>query len=124
VPSAQEAVVPLETRTPSAYVLAYDNTNGLATGLALANISTQAASVPVVVRDETGATLTQSQIQLAGNGHTSFMLTDTTQGFPATAGMRGMIEFDIPAGSRISALGIRAVASTHVITTIPVLAKQ
>jgi hypothetical protein len=124
VPSAQEAVVPLETRTPAAYVLAYDNTNGLATGVALANMSAQAASVPVVVRDETGATLTQSQIQLAGNGHASFMLTDATQGFPATADMRGTIEFDVPAGGRISALGIRAVASTHVITTIPVLAKQ
>jgi hypothetical protein len=124
VPSAQEAVVPLETRTPAAYVLAYDNTNGLATGVALANMSAQAASVPVVVRDETGATLTQSQIQLAGNGHASFMLTDATLGFPATAGIRGTIEFDVPAGGRINALGIRVVSATNVITTIPVLAKQ
>jgi hypothetical protein len=124
LPSAQEAVVPLETRAPAAYVLAYDNTNDLATGVALANMSAQSATVPVVVRDETGATLTQSQIQLAGNGHTSFMLTDAAQGFPATAGMRGTIEFEVPAGGRISALGIRAVASTHVITTIPVLARQ
>jgi hypothetical protein len=122
VPSAQEAVVPLETRTPKSFVLAYDNTNGLASGLALANMSAQTASVPVVVRDDTGTTLAQDQIQLVGNGHASFMLNDNTLGFPVSAGKRGTIEFQTPSGGRISALGIRAVGS--VITTIPVLAKQ
>ena len=122
LPTAQEAVVPLEIRTPQAFVLAYDNTNGLATGLALANVSAQASTVPVVVRDDTGATLAQSQIPLAGNGHTQFMLTDSVLGFPATANKRGTIEFDTPSGGRISALGIRATAQ-NVILTIPVLAK-
>ncbi|MDR3738109.1 MAG: hypothetical protein P4L40_03725 [Terracidiphilus sp.] len=124
VPSAQEAVVPLETRTPKSFVLAYDNTNGLATGVALANLSAQAALVQVVVRDDTGATLAQNQIQLVGNGHTQFMLDDSAQGFPITAGRRGTVEFQTPSGGRISALGIRAVTATNVITTIPVLAKQ
>ena len=121
--TGQEAVVPLETRTPNAFVLAYDNTNGLATGLALANFSPQLASVLVLVRDDTGATITQREIQLAGKGHTQFMLTDAVQGFPATASKRGTIEFQTPSGGRISALGIRAVTATNVITTIPVLAK-
>jgi hypothetical protein len=53
-PSGQEAVVPLETRNASAYVLAFDYTNGAATGLALANVSNQAANVPVIIRDDTG----------------------------------------------------------------------
>jgi hypothetical protein len=51
------------------------------------------------------------------------MLTDLDMGFPVTAGKRGTVEFQTPGGGRISALGIRAVAATHVITTIPVLAK-
>ena len=110
--------------TAKSFVLAYDNTNGLATGLALANLSAQTTSVPVVVRDDTGATLVQRQIILAGKGHTQFMLTDPAQGFPETASKRGTIEFDTPSGRSISALGIRAVNATNVITTIPVLAKQ
>ena len=122
IPNGQEAVVPLETRSPNAFVLAYDNTNGLATGLALANLSAQAALVPVVVRDEAGATIATGQINLAGNGHTSFMLTDETLGFPASAGKRGTIEFQKPSGGQISALGIRA-AAAGAFTTIPVLAK-
>ena len=121
--TGQEAVVPLETRASKSFVLAYDNTNGLATGLALANLSAQAAAVPVLVRDDMGATVAHGQIQLAGNGHTQFMLADTVQGFPATAGKRGTIEFGTPSGGRISALGIRAVTATNVITTIPVLAR-
>jgi hypothetical protein len=67
-PTGQEAVVPLETRDASAYVLAFDNTNGLATGLALANISTQPANVPVVLRDDTGASLGTAAISLAARG--------------------------------------------------------
>ena len=120
--SGQEAVVPLETRTSGTFVLAYDNTNGLATGVALANVASTAASVPVTVLDDTGATLTIGTIPLAAKGHASFMLTDSTHGFPVTAGKRSTVEFQTPVGVRISALGIRAAGS--VITTIPVLAKQ
>jgi len=50
------------------------------------------------------------------------MLTDTTLGFPVTAGHRGTVEFHTPSGGRISALGIRAVGAS-VITTNLVLAK-
>ena len=35
----QEASVPLETRTPNSFVLVFDDTNGLTTGVALANLS-------------------------------------------------------------------------------------
>ena len=52
----QEAVVPLESRNANAYVLAFDNTNGIPTGIAVSNASAQAASIPVTVRDDTGAT--------------------------------------------------------------------
>jgi len=111
--------VPLETRNASAYVLAFDNTNGRATGLALANVTNQAAGVPVVLRDDTGATLSTATINVAANGHTSFVLTDN---YAFAAGRRETVEFDTPAGVQISILGIRATPAGAV-TTIPVLAK-
>jgi hypothetical protein len=115
-PTGQEAVVPLETRNASGYVLAFDNTNGLATGLALANVSNQAQTVPVVLRDDTGASLGTATINVAARGHASFMLTDN---YAAVAGKRGTVEFDTPAGTQISALGLRA-SPTGAVTTIPV----
>ena len=118
-PTAQEAVVPLETRSAAAYVLAFDNTNGLSTGLALANVSSQAVKVPLVVRDDSGAKLGTATINLAAHGHTSFTLTDK-YGF--ARGKRGTVEFDTPPNGQISALGIRAEA-TGSFTSIPVLVK-
>jgi hypothetical protein len=121
-PSGQEAVVPLEAVNAPSYVLAYDNTGTLATGLAIANVAAQAADVNVVIRDDTGAQIGMGTISLAANGHTSFMLTDT-QGFPVTAGKRGTITFITPTGGQIAPLGIRAatISGGFTITTIPVM---
>jgi trimeric autotransporter adhesin len=118
-PTGQEAVVPLETRNAIAYVLAFDNTNGLATGVALANVSNQAANVPVVLRDDTGASLGTATLNLASRGHTSFVLKDS---YASAAGKRGTVEFHTPAGVQISVLGLRA-TPTGAVTTIPVLAQ-
>ena len=118
-PTGQEAVVPMQTSNATAYILAFDNTNGLSTGLALANISNQAANVPVIVRDDTGKHLGTATINLAAHGHTSFMLTSN---YAFAAGKRGTVEFDTPPNGQISALGLRA-SHTGSLTTIPVLAK-
>jgi len=118
-PTGQEAVVPLSAGNANKYVLAFDNTSGLATGVALANVSNQAVSVPVVLRDDTGATLGNTAVKLAANGHTSFVLTDN---YASVAGKRGTVDFDTPTGAQISVLGIRATPAGAV-TTIPVLAK-
>jgi Ice-binding-like len=115
----QECVVPFETRNASAYVLAFDNTNGAETGLALANVSNQAGNVPVILRDDTGVILSTATINLAGLGHTSFMLADN---YAVVAGRRGSVEFRTPAGTQISAIGIRA-TKAGALTTIPVLVK-
>ena len=120
IPTAQEAVVPLETRNASSYLLAYDNTGNIALGIAVANISSQAANVNVVLRDDTGAQIgTPQPIALTSNQHKSFVLS--TQ-FPATANKRGTIEFDTPAGGQISVLGIRFTPPNNALTTIPALA--
>ena len=121
IPGAQEAVVPLETRNASSYLLAYDNTNGVVLGVAVGNVSTQAANVAVVIRDDTGALIGTGSVALPANGHKSFVLS--TQ-FPITSNGRGTIEFDTPAGGQISVLGIRTtpLGSSNTLTTIPPLA--
>jgi hypothetical protein len=112
-----EAAVPLETRNAASYLLAFDNSGGLATGLAVANLSAQPANVQVTVRDDTGTQIGSALISLPGLGHTSFMLD---QNYPITAAKRGTVEFDTPTGGQISVLGLR-INSTST-TAIPVLA--
>ncbi|MDP8989662.1 MAG: putative Ig domain-containing protein, partial [Acidobacteriota bacterium] len=121
IPSAQEAVVPMETRNANSYLLAYDNTGDVVLGVAVHNVSAQAGSVGIVIRDDAGTQIGSGVIPIMGNGHTSFVLS--TQ-YPATSNKRGTIEFDTPAGGQISVLGIRTtpLGTTTTLTTIPALA--
>ncbi len=123
VATAQEAVVPMETRYANSYVVAFDNTAGVVLGVAVTNVAAQTASIPLVIRDDSGTVISPAGavISLAGNGHTSFVLS--TQ-YPATANKRGTIEFDTPAGGQISVLGIRTtpLAASNTFTTVPALA--
>jgi hypothetical protein len=114
------AVVPLETRNASKYILAFDNTAPLVTGVAVANLAAQAANVPVIIRDDHGNQIGNPIISLSALGHTSFMLNDPQLGFPVTNAKRGTIEFDAPNGGQISVLGLRA--NGPALTTLPVLA--
>ena len=116
----QEAVVPLESRNANAFILAFDNTNGMFTGVAMNAVSTQQAQVPVIVRDDTGAQIATDTLSLAPNGHTQFTLV--TDKYAATANIRGTIEFDKPANAKIGVLGIR-IPPTQTYTTLPALAK-
>ena len=120
----QEAVVPLETRSAPSYLLAFDNTGGLTLGVAVANVSAQTASIPVIIRSDNGTVISApgTALSLAGNGHTSFVLADPVLGFAVTAGIRGTIEFDTPAGGRISVLGLRFTPPNNALTTIPAVA--
>jgi hypothetical protein len=116
----QEASVPLESRTPNSFVLVFDDTNGLTTGVALATNFGLPVSITATFRDDTGAQIGVPQtIGLAAHGHKSFLLPDF---FQAAAGRRGMVEFAAPQGQGISVIGLRA-KSDGTLTTIPVLAK-
>ncbi|HSR09484.1 MAG TPA: hypothetical protein VLM42_20285, partial [Bryobacteraceae bacterium] len=119
-PNGQEAVVPLESRDANAYIVAFDNTAGTATGIAINSVSTQAVNIPVTIRDDTGAQIGTDTISLAANGHLAFTLG--TDKYPATANIRGTVQFDTPAGAQIGALGIR-IPVAHTFTTLPALAK-
>ena len=111
-PNGQEAVVPLENRNSSAYMIAFDNTTPTgntaptATGIAVANASPVNISLPYIVRDDVGLPIDggTGTLPLAANGHYSDGLAKLS---PVTAGRRGVIEFDAPAGASISVLGIR-----------------
>jgi len=118
-PSGQEAVVPLESRNASSYILAFDNTGGTATGVAVSSRSLQAASVPVVIRDDSGAQIGSGAIALAANGHTAFVLASQ---FPLTDGKRGTLEFAAPAGGQIGVVGIRT-PPAGTFTTLPALTR-
>ena len=116
----QEAVVSLESRNASAYILAFDNTGGIHTGVAINNASAQAVTVPVIIRDDTGVQIATDTLSLAANGHSAFTLV--TDKYPVTANIRGTIEFDKPPNGQIGALGIR-IPPTQTYTTLPALAK-
>jgi hypothetical protein len=118
-PSGQEAVVPLEDRDGMGYILAYDNTDGTTTGVAINAVSAQAIRIPVVIRDDQGVQIAAGELPLAANGHSAFNLA--TQ-FQQTADRRGIVEFSVPEGSRIGVVGIRTPAA-HTFTTLPAFAQ-
>ena len=122
--TTQEAVVPMETRNASSYVLPFDNTLvgnvNLVLGVALANITGQAVSVLAVIRDDNGVQIGSAPLpQLAAGDHYQFGLADR---FPVTANKRGTIEFDTPSAGQISVLGLRFTPPNNALTTIPALA--
>lgn len=117
-PNGQEAVVPLENRNANAYLIAFDNTAGTVTGIGINSVSTQAVQVPLTIRDDTGTQIATDTLSLAANGHLSFTLDN----YPATANIRGTIEFTNPPGAQIGVIGIRAPV-THTFTTLPALAE-
>jgi hypothetical protein len=117
----QEAAVPFESRNAGGYVLAFDNTNGTATGVAMNSVSSQPVNVQVVVRDDSGVQIVPTDlISLAANGHYAFTLSSDR--YPATAGIRGTIEFQAPSGGQIGVLALR-IPLAHTFTTLPALAK-
>jgi len=113
-------VVPLENRNANAYLLAFDNTGGTFTGVAVNSVSAQAVNVPVIVRDDTGAQIATDTLNLAANGHSAFTLV--TDKYSSTANVRGTIEFDKPSNGQIGVLGIR-IPPTSTYTTLPALVK-
>ena len=121
-PSGQEAVVALENRSANAYILAFDNTAGIATGIAINSVAAQAVNIPVTVRNDAGTQIASDLISLAANGHLAFTLASDK--YPGSANIRGTIEFGKPANALIGALGIRIPPATaHTFTTLPALAK-
>ncbi len=116
--NAYEAVVPLETRSASGYVLAFDNTGNLATGVAIANLASQQGTTTVVIRNDEGAPLQITNLGLNASAHNAFVLSEQ---YPVTAQKRGTIEFQPGEDRPITVLGLRFDQAAF--TTIPVMVK-
>jgi hypothetical protein len=115
--NGQEALVPMETRNATSYILPFDDTNGIATGVAIANIANQSATtVTATIRNNSGAIIWSEPFTMNAASETSFVLADR---FAVTAGISGTIEFRTDQPGQISALGIRFPPSLH-FSTIPV----
>ena len=112
----QEAVVPLESHNTDAYVLWFNNSGDFVTGLAVANSSTSAASIPAIVRDEAGNQTGTQLLELPAMGHISGALSAIIGN---TGGKVGSVEFHTPPGGQISVLGLRFNGISF--TTVPVL---
>jgi hypothetical protein len=115
LPTVQEAAVELQVQNASTYILPFDNTTGISTGIALSATSTTSTSVQILVLDDKGTTLTTDTIILPGRGHTSFVLGTR---YTAAGNARGSIQFKALAGAEIGVIGIRALP-TGAYTTIP-----
>jgi hypothetical protein len=115
--TGEEVLVPVESGAASDYLVAFDQTNGLATGISLANSSAQAANVSVFLRDQNGNTFANGTVNLPAQGQQSFVLTDL---FPKAAGKYGTALFVPPNGQQIGVVGIRYTPA-GAFTSIPVL---
>jgi hypothetical protein len=115
LPTVQEAAVNLLVQNASTYTLPFDNTGGIATGIAMSVISTASTSIQILVQDDKGTTLATDTITLPGRGHMSFVLGSR---YAAAGAVRGSIQFQPAAGSEIGVIGIRALP-TGAYTTIP-----
>ena len=112
------ATVPLESAFSSSFLMPYDGTGGLQTGVALANLaSTQTATINATILDEFGHQIGTGSVTLPAGGHIAFMLSDK---FAATTANRGTILFSSAASTNITGLGLR-VYPTGGFTSIPKL---
>jgi hypothetical protein len=116
-PRDEEAIVPLERGNETAYFLAFDNTNQLATGVAVANMAAITANIPVTIRDSSGTLLGTELLTIAPGGHISFVLSDC---YGESANQSGTVEFATPIGGQISVLGLRFLPSGS-FSTIPLI---
>lgn len=99
---SQEAVVPSVNQFESHFVLPFDNTL-YTTGIALANPTLNAVSIPVNIRNEQGQIIDTRRFSLGPYSHAAFVLPDT---WSSTAGRRGLLEV-LTSGFGVGALGLR-----------------
>ena len=115
--SGQEAIVPMETRAASAYMLPFVNPPFGSTGIAIANTAT--GNVDVSVWMQVGGTyIGLGTLTVPASGHTSFVLD---QKFPSTTWLpTSIIQFRAPTAGQISVIGLTFDPLGHT-TALPVL---
>lgn len=107
-----DAAIPVDSNsTASALVLAFDQTNGRQTGLAIANVLAQYAEVELLFRDESGAVIgggkgfkTVQKLNLPPRGHAAFVLAAE---YPQSANRHGTVEIIASQAGQIRAIGLQ-----------------
>jgi hypothetical protein len=99
----QEAVVPTVNQFETHFVLPFDDTGTLVTGIALANPTLNSVVIPVAIRNEAGQIIDTETLNLGPYSHTAFALPDV---WASTVDIRGAIEF-LTTGFGVGALGLR-----------------
>ena len=116
----QEVTVPLESWIVGRTILAFDNLNGYAYGVALVNPNSESIEVTVTFRNPQGVQFASGSFTMAAGEHTSFMFADR---FPLCVGRRGTADFRVTAADlvhTIAVLGLRA-APTGSLTSVHAL---
>lgn len=101
--SLNEAVVPLETRNPARFTVAFENKDRYSTGIAIANTVGLPAAISVTIRNDAGTTIATATVYLPSFGHKAMLVPNE---WPAAADQRGTIEFSTPANGQIAVLGL------------------
>jgi hypothetical protein len=114
-PVDSEGTAAFDASTASSVALPYDNTNGLRTGVALANESSSAATITATLRDQNGAQLATTQLSLPAFGHSSFFVDEL---FAASRNQLGVIQFQ--SAGALSAVGLRF-SPAGTFTSIPLI---
>jgi hypothetical protein len=98
-----EAAIPVASPIGRRFSMAFDNTEGFITAMALVNPhASQSATIDVTLRDEDGAPLSTGRLALGPHEHTAFALPAQ---FAATGARRGVAEFS--STQDLAALGLR-----------------
>jgi len=105
-PAGQEAAVPLLSAGSQRVIFPFDNSTGLATGIAIAAPgASQNVPVSFTLRGEDGQTISsEPSILVPGNGHRSFVLPVRST---SAEKLRGVAQFDSQSGA-LFGLGIRS----------------
>jgi len=113
-----EGLVPMSGYDDTRFFMSFDNIEGFATGIALANPSNNSNSVTIEALDLDGNLITTGHLTLPAGGHHSFVLADS---FPALTGRTGTL-YVSSNQTMLSAVGIRMnVAGGYTFTSIPVM---
>ena len=113
-----EGLVPISGYDDTRFYMSFDNIEGFATGIALANPSQNPNVVTIEALDLDGNLITTGHLTLPAGGHHSFVLADS---FPVLAGRTGTL-YVSSNQTMLSAVGIRMnVAGGYTFTSIPVM---
>ena len=103
-----EVTEPLATQSPTSITLPFDQTNGGHTGVAIANMTTVAATVTATFLNQSGVQIGSVQINLPALGHSSFFLDSV---LPASTSNLGMVQFQSSGNITVMGFGFSSDAA-------------